>query len=102
MDSGINMPTDNVSSDGFDGNDGPFPSSPPGFSQSITVSFDQGFMADRVNITERGVPVPAEPAAVAAVIFPEPDSTSRSRDIGFGRPFRSMDWQVPIVLRPKV
>jgi hypothetical protein len=53
MDNGINIPTNSVPSDGFDGNNGPFPSSLLGFSLKNTVNFDQGFMADRVCIIER-------------------------------------------------
>jgi RecQ family ATP-dependent DNA helicase len=58
MDSAIDMPTSNipfpeVPSEGVNSSDGPFPSSPPGYSQSSTVSFDQGFMADRISHGER-------------------------------------------------
>jgi hypothetical protein len=58
MDSAIDMPTSSipfpqVPSDRFDRNDGPFPSSPPRYSQSSTVSFDQGFAADRISPEER-------------------------------------------------
>jgi hypothetical protein len=58
MDSAIDMPTSSipfpqVPSDGFDSNDGPFPSSPPRYFPSSTVSFDQGFTADRIRPEER-------------------------------------------------
>jgi RecQ family ATP-dependent DNA helicase len=58
MDSAIDMPTSSVPfpevpSDGVNSSNGPFPSSPPGYSQSSTVSFDQGFMADRISQGER-------------------------------------------------
>ncbi|KAK6591982.1 hypothetical protein H4I95_11932 [Botrytis cinerea] len=57
-DSAIHMPTSSipfpeVPSDGVHSSDGPFPSSPPGYSQSRAVSFDQGFMADRISQGER-------------------------------------------------
>jgi len=57
-DSAINMPTSSipfpeVPSDGVHSSDGSFPSSPPGYAQSRTVSFDQGFMADRISQGER-------------------------------------------------
>jgi hypothetical protein len=58
MDSAINMLTSNipfpeVPSEGVNSSNGPFPSSPPGYSQGSTVSFDQGFMADRISHRER-------------------------------------------------
>jgi RecQ family ATP-dependent DNA helicase len=58
MDSAIDMPTSSVPfpevpSDGVNSSNGPFPSSPPGYSQSSTVSFDQGFMADQISQQER-------------------------------------------------
>jgi RecQ family ATP-dependent DNA helicase len=58
MDSAIDIPTSNipfpeVPSEGVNSSDGPFPSSPPGYSQSSTVSFDQGFIADRISHGER-------------------------------------------------
>ncbi len=58
MDSAIDMPTSSipfpeVPSDGINSSDGRFPSSPPGYSQSSTVSFDQGFMADRISQGDR-------------------------------------------------
>ena len=58
MDSAIDMPTSSipfpqVSSDGFSSNDGPFPSSPPRYFPSSTVSFDQGFTADWIRPEER-------------------------------------------------
>ena len=54
MDSAIHMPTSSVpfpqvTSDGVNSSDGPFPSSPLGYPQSSAVSFDQGFMADRIS-----------------------------------------------------
>jgi len=57
-DSAIHMPTSSIPfpeapSDEGNRSDGPFPSSPPGYSQSSTVSFDQGFMADRISQGER-------------------------------------------------
>ena len=58
MDSAIDMPTSSipfppVPSDGFDSNNSPFPSSPPRYSQSSTVSCNQGFTADRIRPEER-------------------------------------------------
>jgi RecQ family ATP-dependent DNA helicase len=58
MDSAIDMPTSSipfpeVPSDGFNSSDSPFPSSPPGHSQSSTVSFEQGFATDRISPGER-------------------------------------------------
>src|SRR6187402_2164338 len=57
-DSAIHMPTSSIPfpeapSDEGNRSDGPFPSSPPGYSQSSTVSFDQGLMADRISQGER-------------------------------------------------
>jgi hypothetical protein len=58
MDSTIDIPTSNipfpeVPSERVNSSNGPFPSSPPGYSQSSTVSFDQGFIADRISYRER-------------------------------------------------
>jgi hypothetical protein len=56
IDSAIDMPPSSipqVPSDGFDSSDGPFPSSPPRYSQSSTVSFNQGFMANQISPGER-------------------------------------------------
>src|SRR6266536_3067016 len=58
MDSAIDIltssiPFPQVSSNGFESNDGPFPSSPPGHSPCSTGSFDHGFMADRISAEER-------------------------------------------------
>ncbi|KAK6591445.1 hypothetical protein H4I95_12198 [Botrytis cinerea] len=57
-DSAIHMPTSSipfpeVPRDGVHSSDGPFPRSPPGYSPRRTVSFDQGFMADRISQGER-------------------------------------------------
>ena len=57
-DSTINIPTSSipfpeVPSDGVYSSNSPFPSSPLGYSQSRTVSFDQGFIADRISQGER-------------------------------------------------
>ncbi len=58
MDSAIDIPSSSirvssVPSNGLDSSDGPFPSSPPAYSQSSTVSFDQGFAADQISPAER-------------------------------------------------
>jgi hypothetical protein len=58
MDSAIDMPTSSVpfpeaESNGFQSSQGPIPGSSPPGSQESTVSFDQGFMADRISQGER-------------------------------------------------
>lgn len=58
MDSAIDMPTSSipfseVPRDGVHSSHRPFPNSPPEYSQSRTVSFDPGLMADRISPGER-------------------------------------------------
>ncbi len=58
MDSVIDIPSSSiwvssVPSNGLDSSDGLFPSSPLVYSQSSTVSFDQGFVADQISLAER-------------------------------------------------
>ncbi|KAH7418918.1 hypothetical protein BKA64DRAFT_763810 [Cadophora sp. MPI-SDFR-AT-0126] len=58
MDSAIDIPSSSirvssVRSNGLDSSDGPFPSSPSAYSQSSTVSFNQGFAADQISPAER-------------------------------------------------
>jgi len=58
IDSAIDMSTSSipfpeVPSNRVYSSDGPFYSSPPGYPQSRTVSFDQGFMADRISQGDR-------------------------------------------------
>jgi hypothetical protein len=58
MDSAIDIPSSRVPfsgipSDGFGSSHGPFPSSPPAYSPSSAISFDQGFAADRGRAEER-------------------------------------------------
>ena len=58
MDSAIDIPSSNMPfsgfpSEGFESSNGPFPSSPPPRVQSSVISFDQGFIADRISPEER-------------------------------------------------
>jgi hypothetical protein len=58
MDSAIDMPTSSIpfpeaESNGFQSSQGPIPGSSPLDSQEITVSFDQGFIADRISQGKR-------------------------------------------------
>ena len=58
MDSAIDIPSSNMlfsgfPSEGFESSNGPFPSSLPPRVQSSVISFDQGFIVDRINLEER-------------------------------------------------
>jgi hypothetical protein len=58
MDSAIDIPSSDMPfsgfpSEGFESSHGPFPSSPPPRVQSSVISFNQGFIADRISPEER-------------------------------------------------
>ena len=58
MDSTIDIPSSNMPfsgfpNEGFESSNGPFPSSPLPCVQSSIISFDQGFIVDRISPEER-------------------------------------------------